>query len=136
MRNISRNLLIGIAYIAVLMFGLLAQSAQAGALPGNVNTLQMATGHMPCHQSTDACFVNGSKCLFVGRTGSDICITQAWMPRSEAPYPTNPEPIAVASRPEIAPVFQTIPSASPVALTIRHSRRNSSLSILFCSFQI
>lgn len=136
MRNVSRNLLIGIAYIAVLMFGLLAQSAQACVLPDNVKTIQMATGPIPCESSTDAYFASDSKCLFADQVSSDICIIQAWMPRTEAQYPSTPEPVVVGGRPEIAPVFQVISIASPASATIRHSRRNASLSILHCSFQI
>lgn len=137
MRNVSRKLLIGIAYIAVLMFGLLAQSAQACALPGNVKILQMATGSIPCQPSADAHFANDSKCLFADQVGSDICVTQAWMPRAEAAYPSsNQGPVIVAWRPKLVPVFPVISIASPAPPTIRHSRRNASLAILYCSFQI
>lgn len=136
MRNISRNLLIGIAYIAVLMFGLLAQPAQACALPDNVKVVQMATGPLPCPTSTDAYLVNGSKCLLGNQVSLDICITQAWMPRSEASYPLNPEPVVLARRPKVVPAAQASLTADPDLQNIRHSRRNSSLSILYCSFQI
>src|SRR3546814_20420934 len=102
MRNVSRNLLISIAYIAVLMFGLLTQSAQAYAESDNVKTIRTATGNMPCHESVDGYSVKGSKCLFADQTGSDICITPAWMLRSEAPYPSsNPDFIIMAWKPEI-----------------------------------
>ncbi len=140
MRNISRNLLIGIGYIAVLVlvlvFGLLAQPAQACALPDNVQALQTATGPLPCSTSTDAYLVNGSKCLLADQVSSDICITQAWMPRSEASYPLNPEPVVLARRPEVVPAAPASLTADPGLQNIRHSRRNSSLSILYCSFQI
>lgn len=137
MRNISRNLLISIAYIAVLMFGLLTQSAQAYAESDNVKTIQMTTGQMPCHQSVDGYSVKGSKCLFAGQASSEICITQAWMLRSEALYPSsNPEFVIMVWRPEIVPVFHTISTASHASPTVRHSRRNGSLAILYCSFQI
>lgn len=136
MRNISRNLLIGIAYIAVLMFGLLAQPAQACALPDNVKAIQMATGPLPCHTNTDAYLVNGSKCLLANQVSSDICITQAWMPRSETPYPSNPKPVVVAWIPEMVLAAQAISTVDPGLQSIRHSRRNSSLSIRYCSFQI
>src|SRR3546814_2357851 len=69
MRNVSRNLLISIAYIAVLMFGLLTQSAQAYAESDNVKTIRTATGNMPCHESVDGYSVKGSKCLFADQTG-------------------------------------------------------------------
>ncbi|MFW7342336.1 hypothetical protein V0R37_12410 [Pollutimonas sp. H1-120] len=138
MRNISRNLLIGIAYIAVLMFSLSAQSAQACTLPSNmqVQALEIATGYMPCQPSADVYSVGGSKCLLADQAGTDICITQAWMPRSEASYLSYPEFGPVFSRLEIVPVFQTVVTANPTTSTIRRSRRNSSLSILYCSFQI
>lgn len=140
MRNVSRNLLIGIAFIAVLMFGLLAQSAQACTLPSNmqvqVQALQMAAGHMPCPSSTDAYSVSGSNCLFVDQAGTDTCITQPWIPRSETSFPSYPDSGFVLARPHAVPVFQAVVTAIPTAPTIRHSRRNSSLSILHCSFQI
>ncbi|WP_237174031.1 hypothetical protein [Paracandidimonas lactea] len=138
MRNVSRNLSIGIAFIAVLMFGLLAQSAQACTLPSSmqVQTLERATGHMPCPSSTDAYSVGGSNCLFVDQAGTDTCITQAWIPRSETSIPSYPDSGFVLARPHVVPAFQAVVTAIPTAPTIRHSRRNSSLSILHCSFQI
>jgi hypothetical protein len=136
MRKASRNLLIGIAYIAVLMLALLAQSAQACASPNNMSVRQITAHHVPCQQATQSNSVGAPQCLVVDQASSDTCITQAWMPRSEAAHLSNPEPFAVVSKPEITAAPQSVSTVSLLAPPVRHSRRSSSLSILYCSFQI
>ncbi|WP_132582516.1 hypothetical protein [Paralcaligenes ureilyticus] len=136
MKNTWRNVLIGMAYIALLMFGVLAQSAQACPLPKYVQTAQMAAGHMPCQQGMDAHSAVGCNFPANDQTSTRACFTQAWMPSSQTPFPSSPEPIVVAAGSGAMPVLHTEPTAGPVAATIPCSRRNTSLSILYCSFQI